>query len=109
LEVGDLVSKENSRGAVETSKKANLANIQFALKSKANVKDKNASSALRNNTTLSKPRGRTFRLSDLVRKRKTLDNNGKDDGKLVKQKKVSKAKTDKKRCPIFEILDGFSK
>jgi len=103
LKGGDLVSEEHSRGA---SNKANLAKIQLASKGRGKDKEKHASSSSHKNTT-SKPSGRSFRLTDLVRKRKPSDNNGKDNGKLVKKKKVSKKKTDKKSS-VFEILDWMN-
>ena len=98
LEGGDLVSEKISRGALESSKKANLAKIQLAAsKGRAKDKEKNAVSASQTNTTL-KPRGRRFRLTDLVPKRKPSHNNGKDDGKPVKKKKIS----------MFELLDWMN-
>ena len=106
LEGGNLVSEENSRGAIETLKKANLANLQLTSKGRAEDKEKHASIASQKKTTL-KPRGRSFRLTDLVRKRKPSENNGKDDGKIVKKKKVVKKKTDKKSS-VFEILDWMN-
>ena len=106
LEGGNLVSEENSRGAIETLKKANLANLQLTSKGRAEDKEKHASIASQKKTTL-KPRGRSFRLTDLVRKRKPSETNGKDDGKIVKKKKVVKKKTDKKSS-VFEILDWMN-
>lgn len=55
-----------------------------------------------------KPKGRSFRSADLVRKRKQSDNNGNDDGKTVKKKKVSKEAT-KKKNESFDILEWMNK
>ena len=55
----------------------------------------------------SKPSGRSFRLTYLVRKRKLSDSNDKDDRKTVKNKKLSKKTTNKKNS-VFEILDWMN-